>query len=254
MSSTQTYSGDGADDPTVPADGFDAVKDHLDLDGSPPGTTRSLITIGHCYDYLAKYGEATENDLRRTYTPFDGAQEKHGRYDSRRAWWSSVGRPALLSLPGVEESDGGLRFTGVDPSEVGETCPASDLEVSAEVRAEHVIIETEFRQHGAWIDRQRHALLETWGTLQSRSDMSEDELKAELDSYGSIGRVERFWSDTARDVLEALPGVDVTREGGTPDPAEIEVETLQDVLDGLREVGAVDHDVKHEPGKEVWRG
>lgn len=256
MSSTKTFSGDGPDDPTVPKDGFEAVKGRLDLPGEPPANTRSLLTVKLCYNYLAKYGEATENDLRRTYTPFDGAQESIGRYNDRRKWWDDVGRPALLDLPGIEESNDGLRFTGVSPGEVGETCRASELEVSDHVRAEHVIITTEFRRRGAWVDRQREALLNTWEYLRSiggHTGRDEAELKGELDSYGNIGYVERFWDETARDALADMPGVEVTHEGGTPDPESIEVDTLADVIEGLREVGAADMDVQHKPGTEVWR-
>lgn len=254
MSTAKALSGDGPDDPTVPKDGFDAVNDRLDLDGVPQATARSRIALAKCHDYLAKFGAASERDLRRFYRPQTHAQPESGRYADRGEWWSAVGRPQLLALPGVEESDDGLLFTGVSPGEVDETCRASELEVSDDVKAEHVIITADFRRQGAWVDRQRDALISTWNYLQSLGEMTESDVKAELDSHGNIGSIDQFWRETGRDVLADMPGIEVTREGGTPDPESIEVETLADVIDGLRDVGAADLDVTVREGTEVWRG
>lgn len=150
-----------------------------------------------------------------------------------------------------ESGDGCLVFTGVDSS-VSETIPTSELEPADEIRAARVLNNVEFRKLG-----RRDAVCETWEHLRNIGDLSEDDILKRLAEHEQLTRrsAEHFWEDTARETLAELPGVEVAREGGTPDPAEIEVETLANVIDGLREVGvgALDLDVRHDPGTEVWR-
>lgn len=249
MSTSETYNGNDSGGTIVPRSGFDGVSDRLDLDGDPQASARTRIALGKCYDYLAKYGTSTERNLQWFYDPYTHAQPSTGRYDTRRAWWGDVGRSALLSLPGVAEGpDRHLRFTGVSEGAVGETVPRDALDVNDDVRAAHVLNGTEFTK-----GRQREAVRDTWEYLRSVGELSTDDLQSRLADHDGVHHPEHFWP-TARDVLANMPGVDVTREGGTPDPAEIEVKTLADVIDGLREVGALDLDVEHEPGNEVWRG
>ena len=222
----------------APAEGFEAVKDHLPEEIR--GWTRSILALGIAYNLLARYSAELEGvrsrDLRRLYDPDVISQPVYGKFIDRDDWWQTIGKEALRQLPGVENEDEFWFYSGVKPDDFTKTIDSRKLPVGDEVVAEKIIIETDFRLSGARADRQREALLFLWKFIQeSRKPVSEEKIIEQLKNH-NIGRVDRFWQNTAQDALQRFPGITRQEESTGHDPSKMEVETLQDVLDGLEKV------------------
>lgn len=69
--------------------------EHRDLDAG------ERTAVGAAFDLLVREGELTADEIEnRAYPDHDAG------YESASEWWNDLVRPALESLPGVEQSDG----------------------------------------------------------------------------------------------------------------------------------------------------
>lgn len=225
----------------------DAVSRHFEPEGARSPRTRSLLSVQDMLRALVVADGGLDRDAllahwreAEYHDPDAGA---YGRVGGRE-WFDDVGRPALLAVPGVVEVDGGtaadrLRFDGADPAALlGEDVdesddrvrPLGDLRTGRKAAAERVLDARGLARHSDEYER----VLSMHERVVSAGEIPTDELETTLIR-------EEF--DDLRDHLEALPGVAVVAD--TPDPAEIQIETMADVLEAQDRLDA--------GATEVWR-
>lgn len=217
------------------------VGEGVDLSGwyREPQTATSFSLYAMLRALVVSEEPVSRSDLLVHHRGVEGGDydPDRGRYSSRmsRDWFADVGRPALLSLPGVSEADGGLAFTGVDASDYAEdeTRPLDEFRSDPLVRVEAALDRFEVPRDA---DRR-----DDYMSLVAHLAAVESAPTEELDR--KLRRTDAEVADLAP-TLETLPGVE--RETETPpSPSEIEVSTMMDVLEGYERL---DRDAT-----EVWR-
>lgn len=221
--------------------GVQAVaQEHIEIDAPRRPRTLGLHSVQDMYrSLIVSEGAHTRADLIPHFRPVQGGDydPDRGRYSERmsRGWWDDVGRPNLAALPGVEDDGDALTFTGVDADEFDEdhTRPLDDLRADPVVQVEAALDERGLARQ----TEPRTAIEAVVAHLADVQEATPDVLSRQL------RRSDHSLDDLASD-LGALPGV--SRKTRTPpDPSEIEVETMADVLEG--------HERLAEGGAVVWR-
>ena len=205
----------------------EAVYEHCDIQGHRRPVNESKGYLTSIVRHLIKHGESSKDDLlayfNMGYTYEGNADPSVGRYTTatKGRWWDDVAEPQLSRLPLVEQTgEGTWRFSGVNPEAFDDDhlVPLEEVRSRPRTKAEAVLDE---QGVGVYSDR-RDALLSAWDFLKSTRRASRETLSNRLDDFD----VEEISA-----TLSELPGV--SREvNEPPEPEEIEVETMADVLEG----------------------
>lgn len=217
----------------------EAVSRHCEFDAPLPGPrARARKAVEGMLTHLMEKGEASSDELVDGYFEPDGlhkpSQLRYGDHTGD-AWWRDVAAPQLSALPCVEidEGSGTCRFTGVDSSDYADehTLPLEDLRNDPEVGIEVELDDLDVPRRSD----ERDALLAFWRHLSQHGSATTAELDRTVHGMAV--------ADVASP-LEDLSGVE--REvNHPPDPEDIEVSTMADVVDGYREL-------EKDP-TETWR-
>lgn len=200
---------------------------------------RAKRAIVNVLEHLMVRGETDRDTLIEAYfepnPPPARDQLRYGEH-AGDAWWQDVIEPALRDLPCVETADADgetWRFTGVAASEYDD----EHVVPLAELRGDPAVaVKATLDERGVARDSlQREAVLSCWRHLQENETATSEDLDSELPGTSV---------DEVADNLAALPGVEREIEG-PPDPEEIPVETMADVLEG--------HERLEADPVEVWR-
>lgn len=222
----------------------DEVRERVSVDAPLPGVrAQQRKRIADVVEYLELRGETRRDDLVAMFFEGDGVQAPdQARYVDGRRWFRDLAAPALEGLPFVDVVDpeatvSTWRFTGADPDAllIADRHVDDDaIGTLAEIRAA-----PEYRVRGvldelgiARRSDEREAIRTRWDRLRARGEATADELDlADPD--------DRDDDSVAADLIE-LPGV--TRTVDEPDPEEIAVDTLADVIEGRErlEAGAIE--------------
>lgn len=217
------------------------ITEHVDVDAPLPELrVEQRRRIADVVEYLAFRGETRRDDLVELFfRPDDVQKPAQGRYVNGGRWFRELVAPELAALECVDVVDpeatiSSWRFTGIDPDAVDDDADPATLD---ELRAT-----PEYRARGVLDERgvprrtdERDAVMGLWRRVRGRGEVMADDL-------GSVQGTGLGVDDVADD-LAALPGVERTVDD--PDPADLPVETMADVIEGRErlERGAV----------EVWR-
>lgn len=221
---------DGGDAGLTPDGVRDAVTQYCEFEGYQRGTLRSSQSIVDMYRALIVRPDPLPRDeLMQHFRSVDqNPNPDVGAYDELQArqWWTEVGKPHLAALPGIEETDDGWRFIGVDPAGFDDDYvrPLADLRDDPRVRAERSLDDL-------GVDRRsdaREAVLKLWDTLAAAE--SESISAAALDDAHRLVDL----ADHC-ETLADLPGVE--REViEPPSPEEHPIETYADVIEAREAV------------------
>lgn len=238
MSSTTTYSGDNDGDVGLTTTGVRrAVASHCELQGDREGVGPQRQSLRSMLGALVRQdGPLSEYDLQAYFKPARQDAVDQGHYIGHKysRFWNEVGRPQLLAVPGVEETDGGLHFVGADPSafdvDTEHIRPLDELRADPRTKA-LTVLDDRFGSHSA----ERENIMKLYDAITGAQQVGESELERK--------HVFTVSSDDL-DVLDDLPGIE--REvRHPPEPKDIPIETYQDVLDAEQ---AVD-----QTAETVWR-
>jgi hypothetical protein len=213
------------------------TREHCELNfevraaGAVKDSRENLVRI---VEYLQEHGETHRREfLDAVYEPTGpgGNSPKHGTYTRLNydGWFADVGEPALRRLPVIEGDDDGdvWRFSGIDADEHDD---------------EHVVSLAKLRGD---VDQVTENALDALGVARGadeREALRRFARRIRQDapvSTGDLGADEETGlaaSDVADD-LEQLPGIRHTVEE-PPDPEELPVETMADVLEGYEALEA----------------
>lgn len=206
----------------------EAISQYCEIEGYQKGTSKSRISLTNIVKHLMERGEASSEDLLEHFEPVPHTHNPStGRYGSYHEdqWWADVGRPQLKAFPGVElidENEGRWQFVGVDPSTFDDEylVPIEDLRSETTVQ-----IRNGLRDIGVNPRSERHeALVKLCDHLSYTESASTGELDRKL-------RRMDVSADDIESTLEEIPGVQ-RHVNGPPDPSEIEVSTMADVIEG----------------------
>jgi len=240
--------GSGGDAGLTP-DGVQAVaSDHVDVDMHRRPQTRTLHSLQDMYRSLViREGPVATDALLEHFRPVDHSPDPSvGRYGALMAnqWWSDVAREQFAAFPGVSAADGDgsgpWEFVGVDGAAFDDE-PVRPLE---ELRADPLVrVEAALDERG--VDRRSDRRSALVALVEALADAGRAE--AETLATETLATELRSWSlslDDVADDLAALPGVEREVQH-PPDPSEIAVETMADVIDG--------YEALDQGSTEVWR-
>lgn len=205
----------------------------------PEAKAKAKAAVRNVLEHLIVRGETDRDALIEAHfdpnPPMHRRQLRFSEWASDE-WWQDVIEPALRELPCVEPADSdskAWRFKGVAASDYDD----EHVVPLAELRSDpDVAVEATLDDRG--VDRdslQREAVRSCWRHLQA----NETATSADLDET-----LHQKSIDGIADDLAALPGVEREVES-LPDPEEIAVETMADVLEGYERL-------ESDP-VEVWR-
>lgn len=235
-----TFSRGDAEQPLgLTEDGINAIlREHRTFDSpSGAGVAQSHRMLEDILECLQANGEMQRRDLVDRF--FEGMSTDNPDqlwYTKHKGdeWFADVAAPQLRALPCVAGDDEGeaWRFdpSGIDPEALDDEHVTS-LEELRNDPMRPVEEALDERGIGRRTD-ERAALRSLWKTIRNRGSVPADE----LDTVGNTG----LSADDVERQLKSLPGIERTVET-PPEPEEIPVETMADVLEGHErlEAGAV---------------
>ena len=240
MSTITSFSHDHGDGVGLTTTGLQrAITAHCDLQGDREGRGAQRQSLRSMLGALVRQDTALdEHDLQRHFKPAlqDAIEQGHYSANKYGRFWDEVAHRQLPAVPGVETTEGGLRFVGADPTELDVddeyTRPLDELRADPRNRAFNVL-DNRLGPHSD----ERENVLKLWDSIDGSKRIGESELERR-----QVFRV----TDDYLDVLADLPGIEREVEQ-PPQPEDFSIDTYADVLEAEKAIE------QREGAEVVWR-